>query len=68
VTRIVITGDEAFPVYGIIPADSTLASRYLSAGVEVDQAFIDEYNQAEDAWNVMQKKLRDLAGAPKQET
>ena len=67
-TRIAITEDEQWPVYGIIPADPEILGGHPDAGVEVDQALIDEYNQARDAWDAVQAKLGNLARAPKQET
>jgi hypothetical protein len=62
-TRIVITEDEKWPVYGIIPADPETPTRYPTAGLEVDQALIDEYNRAKDAWDAVQAKLGDLLSA-----
>jgi len=68
VTRVYITEDEQWPVYGIIPVDQTTGSKCPDAGVEADQTLIDEYNQARDAWDAVQSKLRALARASRQET
>ncbi len=64
-TRIVITEDEVWPVYGITKDLETLAA-FSDAVVEVDQAFIDEFNRARDAWDAVQAKLGDLTKARKE--
>lgn len=60
-TRVAITEDEHWPVYGITPVDLEVLADHPGAGIEVDQAFIDEYNRARGAWNAMQARLGEFA-------
>jgi hypothetical protein len=59
----VITENEEFPVYGLAPVDPGILAEHPGAGVEVDQALIDELAAAEAAWRSVQGKIGVLARA-----
>lgn len=59
-TRIAITESEVYPEYRIEPVHPEILAENPRAGYEVDQALVDEYNQAGKAWDTVQVKLGAL--------
>jgi hypothetical protein len=58
--RIAITENEVYPEYHVAPVDPEILAEHPDAGYEADQALIDEYGRASEAWAAVQAKLGEL--------